>query len=124
MSAKPNVLIFGKSRIFSVIQPDISPSPAPYRRLPLTLASSLGGTPTITPHLVQYLVPTAADPKVGSIQIFDRYTIHPPTTYLGAPFKKLLEDKKDLITYSQVNLSNPCAYLSPAFLHSDQMTDD
>jgi hypothetical protein len=117
MSAKPNVLIFGKSRIFSVIQPVLPPL-LPCRGLPLTLASlpDIGGTPTITPHIVQYLVPTAADPKVGSIQIFDRYTIHPPTTYLGAPFKKLLEDKKDIITYSQVNLSNPCAYFSLTFL--------
>ena len=124
MSAKPNVLIFGKPRIFSVISP--WPFPEPCRSLfVLTLASSfdVGGTPTITPHIVQYLVPTTGDPKVGSIQIFDRYTIHPPTTYLGAPFKKLLEDRKDIITYSQVNLSNPCAYPPWRPCLSNWMTD-
>ncbi|KAH9830165.1 uncharacterized protein C8Q71DRAFT_862749 [Rhodofomes roseus] len=50
-----------------------------------------------------YLVPPEEESLVENLRIFDKYSVSPPTTYLGAEFKE--EFNKPNVTYRQVNLT-------------------
>ncbi|KAG8932170.1 hypothetical protein FRC03_005359 [Tulasnella sp. 419] len=67
----------------------------------------LGGLMSCSRSLASFLVPESGEPLVSSLSIYDKYTVNPPTTYLGAAFKKTLESP--LVHYKQANLSIPAA---------------
>lgn len=51
--------------------------------------------------------PLPAEPLVAHIRIIDKYSVSPPTTYVGKDFLQLLEQRKDIIEYKQANLIYP-----------------
>ncbi|KAI0029730.1 NAD-P-binding protein [Vararia minispora EC-137] len=57
--------------------------------------------------LAALLVPLDGEPKVSYLRIVDKYSVHPPTTYIGSEFPKVLE--KDQVEYRQANLTVPTA---------------
>lgn len=63
-----------------------------------------GGLNTYSRALACYLVPKDGAPLVSHIRIVDKFSVHPPTTYLGAEFPEVL--KKPEIEYKQANLTN------------------
>ncbi|KDQ13201.1 hypothetical protein BOTBODRAFT_56260 [Botryobasidium botryosum FD-172 SS1] len=65
----------------------------------------LGGLNTCSRALASFLVPDAADPLVSHLRIVDKYSINPPTTYLGRQFSNTL--KNPIVDYKQANLINP-----------------
>jgi len=62
-----------------------------------------GGLNTLTRPLVAYLVPLKGEPLVNHLRIVDKYSINPPTTYLGVEFKEVV--KNPIIEYKQANLT-------------------
>ncbi|KZT03520.1 uncharacterized protein LAESUDRAFT_729108 [Laetiporus sulphureus 93-53] len=66
-----------------------------------------GGLNTCSRALAAYLVPPDGDSLVGNLCIVDKYSVSPPTTYLGAEFTKVLA--KPNVTYRQANLTIPSA---------------
>ncbi|PVF92151.1 hypothetical protein CPB86DRAFT_777526 [Serendipita vermifera] len=67
-----------------------------------------GGVQVYTPTLaLQLIPPLPAEPLVSHLRIIDKYSIHPPTTFIPKAFQKLLEERKDVIDYQQRNLTNP-----------------
>lgn len=62
-----------------------------------------GGLNTLSRTLVAHLVPLQGDPLVNHLRIVDKYSINPPTTYLGAEFKDVV--KNPIIEYKQANLT-------------------
>ncbi|ESK85966.1 nad dependent epimerase dehydratase family protein [Moniliophthora roreri MCA 2997] len=69
-----------------------------------------GGLNTYSRAIAGYLVPVEGESLVSHVRIVDKYSVKPPTTYLGAEFSKLLE--KPEIEYKQANLT------VPAIVHS------
>lgn len=65
----------------------------------------LGGLNTCSRALAAYLVPLEGEPLVSHLRIVDKYSVHPPTTYLGPEFPKVLE--KPNVEYRQANLTLP-----------------
>ncbi|TFK54812.1 hypothetical protein OE88DRAFT_1805236 [Heliocybe sulcata] len=65
----------------------------------------LGGLNTCSRALAEYLVPLKGDPLVSHLRIVDKYSVHPPTTYLGPDFPNVLE--KHNVEYRQANLTLP-----------------
>jgi hypothetical protein len=75
----------------------------------LTSYTHLGGLDRGTSSvLVQYLLPPLpAEPLVAFIRFVDKYSIHPPTTYVPNDFLKLMNERKGVLEYRQANLTNP-----------------
>lgn len=65
----------------------------------------LGGVNTFSRALAQYLVPLEGEPLVSHLRIVDKYSVAPPTVYLGSEFPKVLE--KPEVEYRQANLTVP-----------------
>ncbi|CAL1704277.1 unnamed protein product [Somion occarium] len=64
-----------------------------------------GGLNTCSRALAAFLVPLEGEPLVANLRIVDKYTVQPPTTYLGSEFPRILE--KPNVEYRQVNLCLP-----------------
>jgi len=64
-----------------------------------------GGLNTCSRALAAYLVPPDGEPLVQNLRIVDKYSVSPPTTYLGAEFPNVL--KKPNVEYRQANLTVP-----------------
>jgi len=62
-----------------------------------------GGLNTCSRALAAFLVPLDAEPLVSHLRIVDKYSVHPPTTYIGSEFPKILE--KPNVEYRQANLT-------------------
>ena len=66
-----------------------------------------GGLNTLTPCLVDYLIPPRpAEPLVSHLRITDKFVIDPPTTYISKSLRKVLQERKDLVEYRQANVTN------------------
>lgn len=58
--------------------------------------------------VIQYLVPPHPnEPLVAHVRLRDKYSLSPPTTFVGKDFLALIENRKDMIEYKQTNLTNP-----------------
>ncbi|PCH38678.1 hypothetical protein WOLCODRAFT_23505 [Wolfiporia cocos MD-104 SS10] len=64
-----------------------------------------GGLNTCSRALAAYLVPPDGEPLVEHLRIVDKYSVSPPTTYIGSDFPKVLE--KPNVEYRQANLTIP-----------------
>ncbi|KIK06638.1 hypothetical protein K443DRAFT_674295 [Laccaria amethystina LaAM-08-1] len=62
-----------------------------------------GGLNTCSRALAALLVPINGDPLVSFLRIVDKYSVVPPTTYIGAEFPKILEMPQ--VEYRQANLT-------------------
>ncbi|KAJ3556532.1 hypothetical protein NM688_g1975 [Phlebia brevispora] len=69
-----------------------------------------GGLNTCSRALAALLVPLDGEPLVSSLRIVDKYSVAPPTTYLGAEFPKILQNTN--VEYRQANLTIPSAVSS------------
>jgi len=79
-----------------------------------------GGLNTCSRALAAFLVPLEGEPLVSYLRIVDKYSVHPPTTYIGVQFPKVLE--KPGVEYRQVNLtvsSNITTTFDPPAGHSN-----
>jgi hypothetical protein len=97
MSQKPNVLIFGEyfARGTPIFQA-------------LICIYDIGAFYGLAPALVQHLLPPSpSESRVAYIQLVDKYSLNPPTTFVGKDFLALIEEKKDAVHYKQANLINP-----------------
>ncbi|KAI0306760.1 NAD-P-binding protein [Multifurca ochricompacta] len=63
----------------------------------------LGGLNTCSRALAGLLVPVEGESLVSSLRIVDKYSVVPPTTYLGSEFPQVLA--KDNVEYKQANLT-------------------
>ncbi|EIN07681.1 hypothetical protein PUNSTDRAFT_144252 [Punctularia strigosozonata HHB-11173 SS5] len=63
----------------------------------------LGGVNTCSRALAALLVPLEGEPLVGHLRIVDKFSVAPPTTYIGSEFPKILE--KPNVEYRQANLT-------------------
>ncbi|GJJ11992.1 hypothetical protein Clacol_006230 [Clathrus columnatus] len=63
----------------------------------------LGGLTTAARALGQFLVPDDAEALVSHVRFVDKYSVAPPTTYLGPRFTALL--KNSIVDYQQANLT-------------------
>ncbi|KAF7295281.1 NAD dependent epimerase dehydratase family protein [Mycena indigotica] len=63
-----------------------------------------GGLNTCSRALVSLLAPLEGEPLVSSVRIVDRFSVEPPTTYIGAEFPKILKQSK-IVEYRQANLT-------------------
>ncbi|KAF8919633.1 hypothetical protein CPB85DRAFT_1373390 [Mucidula mucida] len=64
-----------------------------------------GGLNTYSRALAAHLVPLEGEPLVSHARIIDKYSVAPPTTYIGADFPKILN--KPEVDYKQANLTVP-----------------
>ncbi|KAF8350872.1 NAD-P-binding protein [Amanita rubescens] len=71
-----------------------------------------GGLNTYSRALAAFLVPLEGEPLVSHLRIVDKFSVQPPTTYIGSEFPKIL--KKSQVEYRQANLTVP-AVVSAAF---------
>ncbi|KAH7910175.1 hypothetical protein BJ138DRAFT_1153513 [Hygrophoropsis aurantiaca] len=71
-----------------------------------------GGLNTCSRALAALLVPLEGERLVSHLRIVDKFSVHPPTTYLGAEFPNILQQPD--VEYRQVNLTVPTA-VSSAF---------
>ncbi|KAF9001941.1 hypothetical protein BDQ17DRAFT_1390891 [Cyathus striatus] len=62
-----------------------------------------GGLNTCSRSLAALLVPLDGEPLVSHLRIVDKYSVVPPTTYIGTEFPKILQ--KPEVEYRQVNLT-------------------
>jgi len=62
-----------------------------------------GGLNTYSRALAALLVPIEGESLVSHLRIVDKFSVHPPTTYLGSEFPKVLE--KPNVEYRQANLT-------------------
>ncbi|EGO21626.1 hypothetical protein SERLADRAFT_351071, partial [Serpula lacrymans var. lacrymans S7.9] len=69
-----------------------------------------GGLNTCSRSLAALLVPLEGERLVSHLRIVDKYSVSPPTTYLGAEFPKILAQPD--VEYRQVNLTVPSAVAS------------
>ncbi|KAI0703577.1 hypothetical protein BC835DRAFT_1483604 [Cytidiella melzeri] len=69
-----------------------------------------GGLNTCSRALASLLVPIDGEPLVSHLRIVDKYSVSPPTTYLGAEFPKVLN--KPNVEYRQANLQIPTTVTS------------
>ncbi|KAH8108153.1 hypothetical protein BXZ70DRAFT_997648 [Cristinia sonorae] len=69
-----------------------------------------GGLNTFSRTLAALLVPLEGEALVSNLRIIDKYSVAPPTTYLGAEFPKVLE--KPNVEYRQANLTVPATVAS------------
>ncbi|KAF7966847.1 hypothetical protein HWV62_36895 [Athelia sp. TMB] len=68
---------------------------------------SLRGLNTAARAVASYLVPLNGDRLVGDLRMVDKFSVSPPTTYIGAEFPKILAQPD--VEYRQANLTNPVA---------------
>ncbi|KAF9518915.1 hypothetical protein BS47DRAFT_1370918 [Hydnum rufescens UP504] len=73
----------------------------------------LGGLNVCAPALLNFLVPDNQEPLVSAVLVADKYSVHPPTTYLGSRVKKTLQNP--IVRYRQANLTNPTTVASYVF---------
>ncbi|PAV23540.1 nad dependent epimerase dehydratase family [Pyrrhoderma noxium] len=66
-----------------------------------------GGLNTYTRAFARHLIPKDGPPLVSHLRIVDKYSVEPPTTYLGADFPSVLKDP--IVEYKQANLTIPAA---------------
>ncbi|ETW85694.1 hypothetical protein HETIRDRAFT_407618 [Heterobasidion irregulare TC 32-1] len=71
-----------------------------------------GGVKTCARALAAYLVPLDGERLVSSLRIIDKYSVSPPTTYIGSEFPKVLAMPN--VEYKQANLTVP-AIVSSVF---------
>lgn len=64
-----------------------------------------GGLNTCSRALASYLVPLQGEPLVSHLRIIDKYSVNPPTTYIGTEFPAVLARPE--VEYRQVNLTVP-----------------
>jgi len=64
-----------------------------------------GGLNTCARALATYLVPLDGESLVEHLRIVDKFSVTPPTTYLGSEFPKVLQ--KPHVEYRQANLTVP-----------------
>ncbi|KIJ60624.1 hypothetical protein HYDPIDRAFT_116923 [Hydnomerulius pinastri MD-312] len=69
-----------------------------------------GGLNTCSRALAALLVPPEGERLVSHLRIVDKFSVSPPTTYLGAEFPKVLAQPD--VEYRQVNLTVPSAVAS------------
>lgn len=69
-----------------------------------------GGLNTCSRALAALLVPPEGERLVSHLRIVDRFSVYPPTTYLGAEFPKVLAQPD--VEYRQANLTVPSAVAS------------
>ncbi|KAG9226048.1 hypothetical protein CCMSSC00406_0008710 [Pleurotus cornucopiae] len=69
-----------------------------------------GGLNTYARALAAFLVPVDGEALVSHLRIVDKFSVHPPTTYLGSEFPKVLE--KPDVEYQQRNLTVASAVAS------------
>ncbi|KAL1730285.1 hypothetical protein EV714DRAFT_284314 [Schizophyllum commune] len=62
-----------------------------------------GGLNTYSRALAAHLVPLEGEPLVSHVRIVDKYSVKPPTTYIGAEFPKILD--KPEVDYHQANVT-------------------
>ncbi|KIY43672.1 hypothetical protein FISHEDRAFT_68077 [Fistulina hepatica ATCC 64428] len=62
-----------------------------------------GGVNTYSRALAALLVPVDGEPLVSHVRIVDKFSVAPPTTYIGAEFPKVLA--KPQVEYRQANLT-------------------
>jgi hypothetical protein len=62
-----------------------------------------GGLNTCSRSLAGFLVPLEGESLVSNLRIIDKYSVVPPTTYLGSEFPQILA--KDNVEYQQANLT-------------------
>ncbi|KZV67980.1 NAD-P-binding protein [Peniophora sp. CONT] len=67
----------------------------------------LGGVSHCSRALASLLCPPEEEAKVAHLRIADKYSVHPPTTYIGPEFRQTLESP--VIEYKQANLTIPTA---------------
>jgi len=72
----------------------------------------LGGVNTCGRALAELLAPPGGEALVSHLRIADKYSVSPPTTYLGASFPKVLAEP--IVEYKQTNLTVP-AMVSSVF---------
>ncbi|KAL5511744.1 hypothetical protein ACEPAH_4962 [Sanghuangporus vaninii] len=64
-----------------------------------------GGLNTWSRRFACHLVPKDGEPLVSHLRIVDKFSVSPPTTYLGSDFKEVLPS--ELVEYKQANLTIP-----------------
>ncbi|KAK2467065.1 hypothetical protein APHAL10511_001323 [Amanita phalloides] len=64
-----------------------------------------GGLNTFSRPLAALLVPLEGEPLVSHLRIVDKFSVQPPTTYIGSEFPKILQ--KPQVEYRQANLTVP-----------------
>ncbi|KAF8123778.1 hypothetical protein EV363DRAFT_1587130 [Boletus edulis] len=69
-----------------------------------------GGINTFSRALAALLVPPEGDRLVSHLRIVDKFSVSPPTTYLGSQFPKVLSQSD--VEYRQANLTVPSAVAS------------
>ncbi|KAG1749084.1 uncharacterized protein EDB91DRAFT_1112369 [Suillus paluster] len=69
-----------------------------------------GGLNTCSRALAALLVPPGGERLVSHLRIVDRFSVYPPTTYLGAEFPKVLAQPD--VEYRQANLTVPSVVAS------------
>ncbi|KIO04141.1 hypothetical protein M404DRAFT_26703 [Pisolithus tinctorius Marx 270] len=69
-----------------------------------------GGLNTCSRALAALLVPPQGDSLVSHLRIVDKFSVSPPTTYLGSEFPKVLARPE--VEYRQANLTIPSAVAS------------
>ncbi|KAI6043050.1 hypothetical protein EDC04DRAFT_2891319 [Pisolithus marmoratus] len=69
-----------------------------------------GGLNTFSRALAALLVPPQGDSLVSHLRIVDKFSVSPPTTYLGSEFPKVLARPE--VEYRQANLTVPSAVAS------------
>ncbi|KAJ7349273.1 hypothetical protein DFH08DRAFT_140209 [Mycena albidolilacea] len=69
-----------------------------------------GGLNTCSRALIGLLVPLDGEPLVSHVRVVDKFSVEPPTTYIGAEFPQLL--KKPQLQYRQANLTVPATIAS------------
>ncbi|CAK5279377.1 unnamed protein product [Mycena citricolor] len=62
-----------------------------------------GGLNTCSRSLISYLLPAEGESLVSHVRVVDKFSVEPPTTYLGAEFPKTLKNPK--LEYRQANLT-------------------
>jgi hypothetical protein len=78
-----------------------------------------GGLNTCSRALAAFLVPLEGEPLVSHLRIVDKYSVAPPTTYLGSEFPGVL--RKPGVEYRQANLTVP-ATIASCFDHPEGQT--
>ncbi|KAG6833470.1 hypothetical protein H0H87_006042 [Tephrocybe sp. NHM501043] len=69
-----------------------------------------GGLNTFSRALAALLVPVDGDPLVSHLRIVDKFSVAPPTTYIGKEFPTILANP--IVEYKQANLTVPAAVAS------------
>ncbi|KAF7322530.1 NAD dependent epimerase dehydratase family protein [Mycena chlorophos] len=93
----------------TLLPPHLLPFRPPVLATPMALPNVLifGGLNTCSRALVGLLAPIDGEPLVSHVRIVDRFSVEPPTTYIGAEFPKILNKDSKVVEYKQANLTVP-----------------